>query len=384
MTPKQILDSFSETLMQDDRILSARERALLRNVLHHAKSAAGDKPEVHAAVNATMASAIGETVAQRAFAVLGGSIVERIVGGTAEGSSNRGRELHEATIYGGTPPTTPAPPDPDPDPPGPPQQPGPPRATNAGTAIYAGTPPTTPGPSPDTVPPGPPQQPGPPRAASVQRPTASSAAVLDAPRAVASQCIVLDEFLSAQELVDLTRFTLEHEAEFSASQVVAREESSNGIRNEEHRRSRVLMDLGKHRELILSRIQSALPLVLSGLGMEEFSIVNVEGQITASNDGDFFHSHTDNGDPKVASRELTFVYFFHREPKQFSGGELRVYDSALYAPTHGVKGSYQVIVPQQNQIVFFPCSVQHEITPVECPSSLFADSRFTLNGWLHK
>jgi Rps23 Pro-64 3,4-dihydroxylase Tpa1-like proline 4-hydroxylase len=41
-------------------------------------------------------------------------------------------------------------------------------------------------------------------------------------------------------------------------------------------------------------------------------------------------------------------------------------------------------VPQQNQIVFFPCSVLHEITPVECPSRAFADSRFTLNGWLHK
>ena len=29
MTPKQILDSFSETLMRDERILSAQERALL-------------------------------------------------------------------------------------------------------------------------------------------------------------------------------------------------------------------------------------------------------------------------------------------------------------------------------------------------------------------
>jgi SM-20-related protein len=43
-----------------------------------------------------------------------------------------------------------------------------------------------------------------------------------------------------------------------------------------------------------------------------------------------------------------------------------------------------MIVPQPNQIVFFPCSLLHEITPVECPSRAFADSRFTLNGWLHK
>jgi Rps23 Pro-64 3,4-dihydroxylase Tpa1-like proline 4-hydroxylase len=47
-------------------------------------------------------------------------------------------------------------------------------------------------------------------------------------------------------------------------------------------------------------------------------------------------------------------------------------------------GSFQSIPPRQNQIVFFPCSVLHEITPVKCSSGAFADSRFTLNGWLHK
>src|SRR5215475_8915860 len=79
MTPKQILDSFSETLMQDERILSTQERALVASLLQHAKATASANPETHEAVRAVIASAIGETVAQRAFAVLGGSIVERIV-----------------------------------------------------------------------------------------------------------------------------------------------------------------------------------------------------------------------------------------------------------------------------------------------------------------
>jgi len=43
MTPKQILDSFSETLMRDERILSARERALIASLLQHAKTAAGSE-----------------------------------------------------------------------------------------------------------------------------------------------------------------------------------------------------------------------------------------------------------------------------------------------------------------------------------------------------
>jgi Rps23 Pro-64 3,4-dihydroxylase Tpa1-like proline 4-hydroxylase len=344
MTPKQILDSFSETLMQDERILSAQERALLRNLIQHARSASLEA-DTHAAVNATIASAVGETVAQRAFSVLGASIVERIVGSSFTTLS---REVSGATVYaGGTPPV--------PTPPQPPQpgQPGPPV-------------------------PHPNEQPGPPLPGGLGTTNAGKTAVLETIKRDTAQCVVLDEFLAPKELQELTSFTLEREAYFSAAEVVARN-SNEGLINKEHRRSRVLMNLDKYQELMLGRIRLALPLILSRLDMEEFSVTQVEAQITASNDGDFFHCHNDNGDPKVASRELTFVYFFHREPRQFNGGELRLYDS----PTLG-RSSYQAIIPHQNQIVFFPCSVQHEITPVECASRLFADSRFTLNGWLHK
>jgi hypothetical protein len=79
MTPKQILDSFSETLMQDERILSAQERALLSTLLQHAKTTTSEDHEIQEAVRKVIASAVGETVAQRAFTVLGGSIVERLL-----------------------------------------------------------------------------------------------------------------------------------------------------------------------------------------------------------------------------------------------------------------------------------------------------------------
>ncbi len=79
MTPKQILDSLSETLMRDERILSTQERTLLATLLQHARTATCENPESQEAVRAVIASAVGETVAQRAFAVLGGSIVERIL-----------------------------------------------------------------------------------------------------------------------------------------------------------------------------------------------------------------------------------------------------------------------------------------------------------------
>lgn len=207
--------------------------------------------------------------------------------------------------------------------------------------------------------------------------------VIERPAVLPAKCVVLDEFLAPQELEKLTRYTLAHENDFRSSEVVS-PIAEGGVINYEHRRSRVLMDLGQHQDLILERINAVLPQVVDKLGMEQFSIAGEEVQITASNDGDFFLFHSDSGSDKVATRYLTFVYFFHRDPRQFEGGELRIHDARLEGEAYVKEGSYQAIVPQQNQIVFFPCELLHEITPVKCSSRLFADSRFTVNGWLRR
>ena len=230
---------------------------------------------------------------------------------------------------------------------------------------------------------GEPQPPSGPHAVGTNVVSKTSSALAERPSILPAQCVLLDEFLAPQELADLTRFTLEHEPDFSASEVVS-PSADSGIVNYEHRRSRVLMDLAHHQDVMLVRIKGVLPQVLGQLGMEEFSIADVEVQVTASNDGDFFHFHSDNGSDRVASRHLTFVYFFHREPRQFEGGELRIHDARLENGTYVSDGSYQTIVPLQNQIVFFPCELLHEITPVNCASQRFADSRFTLNGWFRR
>lgn len=385
MTPKQILDSFSQTLMQDERILSARERELLHNLLRHAETAAGEDLEDHRRVRSVIARAVGETVAQRAFAVLGGSMVERILESkpapTSDARNGHGVEM-DAISKNPEPPGAPMPPAPhNPQPPGvvvphhkPPHKPEHPRDPQ---------PPSEPqrNPQPPGTPLRNPQPPGDAQGTAVI--SESSVAVCQRPDTLPAQCVILDEFLAPQELESLTRFALEHELEFTASEVVA-PTAEQGVIDHEHRRSRVLTALGRYEKLLMGRIKMVLPQVLQRLGMEEFDIAGVETQITASNDGDFFRFHSDNGSDRVAARHLTFVYFFHREPRQFEGGELRIHDARLEQDRYISAGSYQEIVPRQNQIVFFPCELLHEITPVKCPSGLFADSRFTLNGWLRR
>jgi Rps23 Pro-64 3,4-dihydroxylase Tpa1-like proline 4-hydroxylase len=195
--------------------------------------------------------------------------------------------------------------------------------------------------------------------------------------------VVLDEFLTSAELNALSRFVLENEMRFEISEVLSPGVTGGAV-DYEHRRSRVLMDLCGCERMITDRVLSCLPRVLQKWGRDPFSISRVETQATASNHGDFFDCHSDNGAEAVAAREITFVYFFHREPKQFSGGELRIYDSRRENDNYVPTANYRTIVPEQNQLILFASGLSHEITPVECPSGAFADSRFTVNGWVHR
>lgn len=398
MTPKQILDSFSETLMRDERILSAQEHALVSTLLQHAKAASGISAETQEAVRAVIASAVGEIVAQRAFGVLGGTIVERIL----EASSSGVDSERTVEIMGPKDPQTPTAPGPgvkaprkEPQPPShaTPRDPQTPHASPKDPQPPTHRSPTAPGQpqAPGKAPmgiPGLPPSPSP----DPQTPThgivrtvvsEASIAVADRPERLNARCVILDEFLAPQEVAELTSFTLQHESDFQVSEVLS-PHADDGAVNYDHRRSRVLMDLERHQDVMLERIKTVLPDVLKKLDMEEFSISGVEAQITASNDGDYFHFHSDNASDRVASRYLTFVYFFHGEPPQFEGGELRIHDARLQDGNYVSEGSYQTIVPRQNQIVFFPCQMMHEITPVKCASQNFADSRFTMNGWLRR
>lgn len=343
MTTTDILSSVSEILAQDERILSASERELLASLLQHAGRNHAARPELADAIRETIDRAVGEIVTQRAFGIVGNRVLQQLLGGR----TTSGWRL-------GTPPTAPPSPGDSPRVPGPSQVP--PGQTPSGISAHA----------------------------RLRRENdCHGIAVPERAALMPAQAFVLDEFLAPQELSDLVGYTLMHESDFQVSEVIAPGVDASRA-DFSTRRSLVLMELEKHREVMVSRIQACLPQVLQKLGMEPFAVSDYEAQITASNHGDFFRPHTDNGHTQTAPRELTFVYFFHREPKAFRGGELRVYESRWEDGRYNATANYRSIVPEQNQIVFFPSSLVHEITPVECSTATFADSRFTVNGWLHR
>jgi hypothetical protein len=369
MTGKQMLDAFSETLMQDERILAPRERELLLNILQSARAISGSTPEVQAAVTNTIARSVGETVAQRAFSLLGGSIVEQIL--AHSGITTSKEDSISETRFDLGSPASPQPPTGPSSPQPPTSSPQPPTSSPQGS------------PQPPTHSVGTSSVRGEQRTVSLSKRDATAVGLLEPPDLTRAKCVVLDEFLTPQEVEELMQFTLRHETDFQTSGVIS-PTGEPGMIDYSHRRSRLLMDLEGHEHVMLERIRGVLPSVLDRLGEEEFPVSRVEAQITASNDGDFFGAHCDDGQETIASRKITFVYFFHREPRPFEGGELRLHDTRSAGGRLIKAGCYQSISPLQNQIVFFPCSLMHEITPVKCLSKAFADSRFTLNGWLHK
>lgn len=190
------------------------------------------------------------------------------------------------------------------------------------------------------------------------------------------QVVQIDNFLSPE----IHQYALET-ALANANQFVASQTTTNA---DDYRRSSILYatlypDLY---DLLRQRLLDWLPQVVDELGLDHFSPGQVEMQLTAHNDGCFYKIHNDSGSPETETRVLTYVYYFYQEPKRFSGGELRLYETDLNGSMVTPSDCFNTIEPVNNRIVFFDSRCKHEVLPVACPSRSFPDSRFTLNGWL--
>jgi Rps23 Pro-64 3,4-dihydroxylase Tpa1-like proline 4-hydroxylase len=179
----------------------------------------------------------------------------------------------------------------------------------------------------------------------------------------------------------LVEHTLKHRQSFEPGTVVMRGDDAPQV-NEKLRRALVLNTLGEFESLMAERIKASLPDAIKRMGRSPFEVGRIEMQITASGDGDYFRLHPDTDGRD--SREISFVYFFHREPRRFSGGELRVYDVRQIDGQRVPSDHAQTISPRQDTLVFFPSSNDHEVLPVRVPSEDFADSRFAIVGWIHR
>jgi SM-20-related protein len=190
--------------------------------------------------------------------------------------------------------------------------------------------------------------------------------------------LVMQEFLTPAQHAELIALTLAAESRFRPSSTA----SGSGRR----RSSLVLLDDAKIAEIIIPRLNQAVPDVARRLNIARAAnakgAAGVDCQVTAHNDGDFYGVHNDSGAAGLEHRTISYVYYFRSRPRPFRGGELRLYDVAVENGVYVAGDEHRLIEPKDNSVIFFPSHTMHEVLPVSCPSKQFADSRFTVNGWI--
>jgi Rps23 Pro-64 3,4-dihydroxylase Tpa1-like proline 4-hydroxylase len=191
-----------------------------------------------------------------------------------------------------------------------------------------------------------------------------------------SRYVIVENFLAPEQLLQLLALVGREEAKFVDSTV--------STSDADYRRSKVLHEAPRVHALFRKRMLELAPRLMAELGIPAFEPGDVEVQVTAHNDGNYFKLHNDNGSPDTATRGLTYVYYFFNEPKAFTGGALRIYDSVIKDGFYQCGPHAADFDPKNNSVIFFAPFVHHEVLRVNVPSKAFHDSRFTVNGWVRR
>lgn len=195
--------------------------------------------------------------------------------------------------------------------------------------------------------------------------------------ASAAPVAIVDDFFGAAVAQQLLQFAIAHEASFHASKVALLQE---GVIDESRRVSKVNTDMAAVMPLMEATIRHAVDELIPQLGLVNVDSYLLEPELAWSGNSAFFKMHTDTLRYRASHRVMTMVYYFHQQPKAFTGGHLRLYGLGAQADST----NYQEIEPRWDRAVFFPSWFPHEVLPVQCSSNAFAEGRFAMSCWIHK
>lgn len=192
-------------------------------------------------------------------------------------------------------------------------------------------------------------------------------------------------FLAPADHRRLLEWTLAAEARFQTARLIG------GVVDAERRVASNLRELAEIAPILEAAVRARLPDIFAGAGVRPFEPVELELELAAHGDGAHFAPHLDLAygpsrglarDERAGAggRRVSAVYYFHAEPKGFSGGALRLHRFGSGAA--GEPGGYVDVEPEQNALLVFPAIALHEVRRVSVPSRRFADSRFAVNIWL--
>ena len=192
---------------------------------------------------------------------------------------------------------------------------------------------------------------------------------------------LVEQFLPQTRHREVLDFALARRAEFERAMVGG--DDKEWKIEPAARIAQAAYDIAPLRQWFMPLVEARLPETLRRLAIAPFEMGELELQLTAYNDGEYYRTHADRDEAGLVRRQLTFVYYFNRTPKAFDGGDLLLYDGDAAAGLFSEK-HFARVTPDDNRLILFPSSAQHEVSMVRCPSRAYENSRFTLNGWINR
>lgn len=190
---------------------------------------------------------------------------------------------------------------------------------------------------------------------------------------IAPRYLIVDDFLDADERAELVEWPLGNVGSFQPTDY-------DNVDGTAVRRS---VAIGARDDFASGRALTKIRRLLTGPVGEwligESPAYEWESmEFCATGDAGLFARHSDATHP-FGWRQCSFLYYFHRTPKRFEGGELAIYGlrGDLTATDHPLVA----VEPRDNRlVVFHTAATWHEVRPVRCDTGNLADGRFVLSG----
>ena len=181
-----------------------------------------------------------------------------------------------------------------------------------------------------------------------------------------SPLYVVDDFLEQPLLDELIEYT-----------------NDNRSRFKHDRRNRLYCDdLGKFVYHFTDYFSKHFFSICDHLEVKEFPIKNFEIKLTNYLDGVFFKRHNDSNPRHEAgrgTRQISWLFYFHHEPKQFERGDLYIFDTNTDNKTCKVF-DFTKVGTQNNRLVAFPSCYFHAVEPILLAANDFKNGRMAAGG----
>ncbi len=191
---------------------------------------------------------------------------------------------------------------------------------------------------------------------------------------------IINSFLSTQER---EYFWHKATAKNAAYKHAGVSKDNDFIMDRSGRKTDVLKLDEQEKHTIRGKVSALVEPMCTRFGLPLQKIKMIEVKITAHREGGFFKIHQDGFQncPENGTRFLSWVYYFHAQPKPYQGGDLVLFDSTC-DPSHHICNplNYTRYTPADNQLIIFPSWFYHGVTPVKRLQESPYASRFAVAG----